>query len=55
MEVFSKKVIELITIFVVTTVIFPLMFLWFFISLIRWIFNLKFDDDKILLLLLNKK
>lgn len=55
MEVFSKKVIELITIFVVTTVIFPLLFLWFFISLIRWIFKIKFDDDKVLLLLLNKR
>ena len=41
MEVFSKKVIKLITIFVVTTILFPLLFLWFFVFLIRFIFNLK--------------
>lgn len=51
METFSKEVIKLITIFVVTTVIFPLLFLWFFIFLIRSIFNLKFDYDRVLLLL----
>jgi len=48
METFSKKIIKLITIFVVTTVFLPLLFLWFFIFLIRWIFNLKFDSDKVL-------
>lgn len=47
MEIFSKKIIKLITIFVVTAVIFPLLFLWFFIFLIRWIFNLKYDSDKL--------
>ncbi len=54
MEVFSKKVIKLITIFVVTTIISPLLFLWFFILMIKFIFNLKFDDDKITSIL-NKK
>jgi len=54
METFSKKVIKLITIFIVTTVIFPLLFLWFLIILVKWIFNLRFDDDKIMLML-NKK
>jgi len=54
MEVFSKKVVKLITMFVVSTVLFPLVFLWFLLSLIRWIFNLKFDEKKILILL-NKK
>lgn len=46
-ETFTKKVIKLITIFVVTTIIFPLLFLWFFIFLIRLIFNIKLDYDKI--------
>jgi hypothetical protein len=54
MEVFSKKVIKLITIFVVTTIIFPLLYLWFLVLLLRWIFNMKFDNDKIMLML-NKK
>ncbi|WP_373072809.1 hypothetical protein [Sulfurimonas sp.] len=54
MEVFSKKVIKLITMFVVTTIIFPLVYLWFLILLVRWTFNLKFDSDKIMIML-NKK
>ena len=53
-EVFSKKVIKLITIFVVTTVIFPLLYIWFLMILLRWVFNFKFDKDKIILML-NKK
>ncbi len=51
MDAFSKKVIKLITIFIVTTVIFPLLFLWFLIILIRWVFNLKFDREKVMLML----
>lgn len=54
MEVFSKKVIKLITIFIVTTVIFPLIFLWFLMILLKWIFNLKFDTNKVMLML-NKR
>lgn len=42
-EMFSKKVIELITIFVVTTIVFPLLFLWFFVLLIRLIFNIRLE------------
>ena len=42
-EAFSKKVIKLITIFVVTTILFPLMFLWFFIFLLRLVFSIKID------------
>ncbi|WP_455756240.1 hypothetical protein [Sulfurimonas sp.] len=45
MEAFSKKVIKLITIFIVLTVFLPLLFLWFFIFLIKLIFNIKFDND----------
>ena len=44
-EIFSKKVIELITIFVVTTILFPLLFIWFFIILFRFIFNIKINYD----------
>jgi hypothetical protein len=54
LEDFSKKMIKLITIFVVTTIIFPLIFLWFLLVLLKWIFNLKYDNDKIMLML-NKK
>jgi len=54
MEIFSKKVIKLITIFVVTTIIFPLVYLWLLMILLKWIFNLKFDNDKIMIML-NKK
>lgn len=54
MDVFSKKVIKLITIFIVTTVIFPLLFLWFLILLLKWIFNLKIDETKVMLMF-NKK
>jgi len=51
MEVFSEKIIKLITMFVVTTVVLPLLFLWFMLVFLRWIFNLKFDSDKVLILL----
>ncbi|QFR49654.1 hypothetical protein FJR48_07880 [Sulfurimonas lithotrophica] len=51
MEIFSKKVIKLITIFVVTTVIFPLLFLWFFYILLKSVFNLEFDKNKVMLML----
>jgi len=44
-QTFSKKVIQLITIFVVTTILFPILFLWFFLFLIKFIFNIKFDYD----------
>ena len=53
-EIFSKKVIRLITMFVVMTIIFPLIYLWLLLVLLRWIFNLKFDNDRIMLML-NKK
>lgn len=46
-EEFSKKVINLITIFVVTTILFPLLFAWFFLFLIKLIFNMKFDSERI--------
>ena len=54
MEAFSKKVIKLITIFVVITILVPLIFLWFFLFLIRFIYNLKLDSDK-LTAFLNKR
>lgn len=44
-ETFSKKVIQLMTIFVVTTVLFPMLFLWFFLFLVKIIFNIKFNYD----------
>jgi len=47
-ELFSKEVIQLITIFIITTVLFPLIFIWFFILLLRLIFSMKVDYDIIL-------
>lgn len=44
-EIFSKKIIALITMFVITTVLLPLSFIWFYIYLIKIIFNIKFDYD----------
>jgi len=47
-ELFSKEVIQLITIFIITTVLFPLIFIWFFVLLLRLIFSMKVDYDIIL-------
>jgi len=47
-ELFSKEVIQLITIFIITTVLFPLIFIWFFMLLLRLIFSMKVDYDIIL-------
>ena len=42
-ETFSNKVIKLITIFVVTTILFPLLFVWLFIFVIKLIYNKEVD------------
>ncbi|MBC8238327.1 MAG: hypothetical protein H8E76_08900 [Helicobacteraceae bacterium] len=42
-ETFSNKVIKLITIFVVTTILFPLLFVWLFIFIIKLIYNKEVD------------
>ena len=42
-QTFTKKVINLITIFVVTTILFPLLFVWLFVLLIKIIYNSKMD------------
>lgn len=44
-ETFSTKVIQLITMFAVTTILFPLLFMWFFLFLFKLIFNIKFNYD----------
>lgn len=43
----SNTIIEVMTIFIVQTIIFPLLFLWFFIYLVKTIFNIKFNYDSI--------
>ncbi|MEA3331549.1 MAG: hypothetical protein U9Q29_07655 [Campylobacterota bacterium] len=40
----SKNIINLITIFIVQSVIMPLLFLWFFVVSIKWIFRVEIDD-----------
>ena len=47
-ELFSKKVIQIITIFVVSTIAFPLVFLWFLVFLLRLILSMKVDYDILL-------
>jgi hypothetical protein len=44
-EVFSSKVIKLATIFIVSTVLFPLAYLWLFVLLIRLIITKKLTYD----------
>ncbi len=46
----SRKIISLITIFIVQTIIMPLLFLWFFIAVVKSLFTVKFDNDVIALM-----
>ena len=43
----SVKIINLITIFIVQSLVMPLLFLWLFIITAKWIFRVKVDDVKI--------
>ncbi|MBU1503478.1 hypothetical protein KKC34_07875, partial [bacterium] len=43
----SRKIINLITIFVVQSIIMPLLFLWLFLTSVRYIFRVKFDNEKV--------
>lgn len=47
----SRNIIHLITIFVVQSILMPLLFLWLFIASIKFIFHLKLENKKISLLL----
>ena len=49
----SRKIISLITIFIVQTIIMPLLFLWFFIAAIKSLFTVKFNNN-IIALMFNK-
>lgn len=49
----SRKIINLITIFVVNSILMPLLFLWLFIEAVKLITRSKFDDDA-LSIMLNK-
>lgn len=42
-ELFSKKVIKIATFFIITTIIFPILFMFFLIFLIKSIFKLKIE------------
>jgi len=46
-ELFSKKVIKMATFFVITTIIFPILFIFFLIFVIKSIFNLKIEYNSI--------
>jgi hypothetical protein len=43
----SRKIINLITIFVVQSIIMPLLFLWLFLTSVRYIFRVEFDNEKV--------
>lgn len=47
----SKNIISLITIFVVQSLIMPLLFLWFFIFSIKFAFRMDLDESKVSLFL----
>ncbi len=44
----SRNIITLITLFIVQTVLLPLVFLWLLLSSIKLLFRVKFDDEMIL-------
>ncbi|MBU1659277.1 hypothetical protein KKG72_09535 [bacterium] len=47
MESASRKIINLITIFVVQSILMPLLFLWLLFASIRWIFRMEMDAEHI--------
>ncbi len=51
----SKNIISLITIFIVQSLILPLLFLWLLIGSIKLLFRTEFDTQKILLLFNSSK
>lgn len=49
-EVASKNIITLITIFVIQSIVMPMLFLWIFILSLKQIFHFRFSNDKLTLL-----
>ncbi len=47
----SKNIITLITIFIVQSILMPLIFFWFMIISVKWIFRVKVNSDMIALIL----
>lgn len=47
----SRKIINLITIFIANSVLIPLLFVWFFLVSVRFIFGFKFDNYDVSLML----
>jgi hypothetical protein len=46
----SRKIINLITIFIVQSIIMPLLFLWLFLASLKFIFRVDFNNKKITIL-----
>ena len=46
----SRNIITLITIFILQTIIMPLIFIWLMIISMKWIFRVKVNSDKIALI-----
>ncbi|MEA2100811.1 MAG: hypothetical protein U9P72_11855 [Campylobacterota bacterium] len=44
----SRKIINLITIFLVQTILMPLLYLWLLLSSIKFLFRVKFDGERVL-------
>jgi len=43
----SRNIIKLITIFLLQSLIMPLLFLWFFINSVKWLFRVELDMKKL--------
>ena len=54
MEHLSQKIVNLITVFVVTTVLFPLLFLYFTYLFVRFIFKIEGNDARITQIIFQK-
>lgn len=46
----SNKIITLITIFVIETILLPLLYFWLLVSAIKYIFRFNFDADTLKIL-----
>lgn len=51
----SRKIISLITIFIVQTILMPLLFLWFLVFSVKLLFSVKFENETIALMLKRTK
>jgi hypothetical protein len=46
-ETFTKEIIKTITFFVITTILFPIIFIFFLLFLLKLLFNIKIEEELI--------